>query len=313
VFRRLGIFGCAATLLLTGGLSLPAIAAEVTTVGIGTFSIAIDYSPYLVAKQKGWFDQALAPFHAKPSFTQFETLPAINEALATDRLDVVFEAEPPVIIAKAAGIDVHVTDLGCTLPVDILVPTGSKIRAINDLKGKTVAVLAGTSSQYGVLADASAAGVDGKDIEMVDMAPPEGKAAFESGKVDAWAVWPPWVEQEIVAGRGSTLEGGQATIQSIMAIRGGFEDRNPKMAKAIIGVEEHAKAWVAAHPDEAIAIVAQEAGLDPKVVRLAWPKHHFSVSLTPDVISDIQRKADFLFKRGLVRTRVDVDKDLIRQ
>jgi sulfonate transport system substrate-binding protein len=286
--------------------------SQATTVEIGTFSIAIDYSPYLVAKEKGWFDQAVAPYHAKVGYTQFETLPAINEALATKKLDVIFEAEPPVIIGKAAGIDVRITNLGCTLPVDVLVPTNSPLRSVADLKGKTIAVLAGTSSQYGVLVEAGAAGLTDKDLTLVDMAPPNGKAAFDAGKVDAWAVWPPWVEQEIVAGKGRTLPGGQASIQSIMAMRGEFKDKNPEMAKAISDVLERSKAWVKDHPDEAIAIVAKQANLDPKVVQLAWPKHQWKVSLTPAVQEDIQRKADFLLAKGLIRSRVDVAKDLIR-
>jgi len=283
-----------------------------TTVNIGTFSIAIDYSPYLVAKEKGWFDEALAPYHAKATYTQFETLPTINEALATKKLDVIFEAEPPVIIGKAAGIDVRITNLGCTLPVDVVVPTNSSMRTVADLKDKTIAVLAGTSSQYGVLVETAAAGVSDKDLTLVDMAPPDGKAAFDAGRVDAWAVWPPWVEEEIVAGKGRTLLGGQASIQSIMAMRGEFKDQHPEMAKAISDVLERAKVWVKSHPNEAIAIVAKQANLDPKVVRLAWPKHQWNVSLTPVVKEDIQRKADFLLAKGLIRSRVDVSKDLIR-
>ncbi|SFG02118.1 sulfonate transport system substrate-binding protein [Novosphingobium sp. CF614] len=315
MIRRRGVLGgavAALLLLIAGVVGYETATPQTTTVNLGTFSIAIDYTPYLVAKEKGWFDEALAPHHAKASFTQFETLPAINEALATKRLDVIFEAEPPVIIGKAAGIDVRVTNLGCTLPVDILVPANSPIQSIGGLKGKTIAVLAGTSSQYGVLVDAAAVGVTDKQFTMVDMPPPEGKAAFESGRVDAWAVWPPWVEQEIVAGRGRTLQGGQAMIQSIMAMRGSFKDQHPEMAKAISDVLERAKRWVHDHPAEAIAIVAKQANLDPKVVQMAWPKHRFDVSLTPDVRADIQRKADFLFEKGLVRTRVDVAKDLIR-
>lgn len=312
---RRGIIGgaIAALLLLVAGIAgYETTGSAPTTVNLGTFSIALDYSPYLVAKEKGWFDEALAPYHAKASYTQFETLPAINEALASNRLDIIFEAEPPVIIGKAAGIDVRITNLQCTLPVDILVPTNSPITSIGGLKNKTVAVLAGTSSQYGVLVDAAAAGVDGKTITMADMPPPEGKAAFESGKVDAWAVWPPWVEQEIVAGRGRPLTGGQAMIQSIMAMRGGFKDQHPDMAKAVSDVLERAKAWVHEHPSEAMAIVARQAKLDPKVVQLAWPKHQWAVQLTPAVQADIQRKADFLFEKGLVRTRVDVARTLIR-
>ena len=313
-WRRIFIGAVAALVVAGGGVALlyEHNQTKSDTVDIGTFSIAIDYSPYLVAKEKHWFEQALAPFNVKVTYTQFETLPAINEALASKRLEVIFEAEPPVIIGRAAGIDVRITNLGCTLPVDVLVPKNSPLQSMADLKGKTIAVLAGTSSQYGVLVEAAAAGVSDKDLKLIDMAPPEGKAAFDADKVDAWAVWPPWVEEEIVASNGRTLPGGQAVIQSIMAMRGDFKDKNPKIAKAVSDVLERSKVWVKDHPDEAMEIVARQAKLDPQVVRLAWPKHHWDVSLTPAVQDDIQKKADFLFDKGLIRTRVDVRKDLIR-
>ena len=39
-------------------------------------------------------------------------------------------------------------------------------------------------------------GIGESDVEIVDMTPLDAKIAFETGKVDAWAVWPPFVEQQ---------------------------------------------------------------------------------------------------------------------
>jgi sulfonate transport system substrate-binding protein len=91
----------------------PAFGAE--AVHIGTFSIAIDYAPYLVARSKGWFEDVLKPYGMTPDYTTFQTLAPINESFATGRVDVVFEAETPAIIGRAAGIDIRITGISCSL------------------------------------------------------------------------------------------------------------------------------------------------------------------------------------------------------
>src|ERR1017187_3082512 len=117
---------------------------------LGSFSVAVDYGPYLVSKNKNWFQEALQPLKTTPNYTLFQSLPPINESFATGRVDAVFEAEPPAIIGKAAGINVKIVGVSCSLVQEILVPARSSIKSIQALKGKRIAVLAGTSSHYGL-------------------------------------------------------------------------------------------------------------------------------------------------------------------
>jgi sulfonate transport system substrate-binding protein len=114
---------------------------SVKEVRFGSFSVAVDYGPYLIAKNKGWFDEVLKKKGMTAKYELFQSLPPINESLATDRLDVVFQAEPPAIVAKAAGIGVKIVGISCTLIQEILVPKRSNIQSAKDLKGKKVAVL----------------------------------------------------------------------------------------------------------------------------------------------------------------------------
>ena len=104
----------------------PATTPSVTTVHIGRFFTAVDYAPYLIARFRHSFEDSLTPKGVTVEYTEFQTLPAINEALATAKADVVFEAEPPAIIGKAAGIDVQIRDISCSLVQEILVHPDSK-------------------------------------------------------------------------------------------------------------------------------------------------------------------------------------------
>lgn len=283
----------------------------VKQVRMGSFSVAVDYAPYLVAKNKGWFDEAFKKKGISVDYTIFQSLAPINESLATNRVDVVFEAEPPAIIGKAAGINVKIVDISSTLTQEILVHSDSGIKTAADLKGKRIAVLAGTSSHYGLLKILGANGLKPTDIQVIDMIPPDAKNAFDTKQVDAWAVWPPFVEQEEISGTGRVLTQGDAVINSIMAVRGEFAQDNPELVKELVAVLQRSKNWIENNPTEAQKIVSNEINVPLDVVQKAWSKHDWSAQLTPAVINDIQAKADFLKSNNFIKNSVDVKDSLI--
>lgn len=276
------------------------------TIRFGSFSVAVDYGPYLVAKNKGWFEEAVKGQGFKPEYTLFQSLPPINEAFASDRVDIVFEAEPPAIVGRAAGIDLKIVALSCTLVQEILVPKASAVHSPADLKGKKIAVLAGTSSHYGLLKILGQSGVKANEVEIIDMVPPDAKNAFETGKVDAWAVWPPWVEQEEISGTGRTLGGGDAVIQSIMAVRSGFAKGHPEALRKVVETLKRAKTWMQANPEEAQQIVSKELKVSLDVVKKAWPRHNWATSITDEVVADIEQKAKFLHEKHFIKKSVNV-------
>lgn len=283
--------------------SKPKPPGEAQTVRIGTFSTAIDYAPMVVAKSKGWLQEELGP-NIKLEWTTFQTLPAINESFASGKVDVVFEAEVPAIVGRAAGIDVKIVEDGATLREGIIVPINSPAQSFRDLKGKRVAVLAGTAMHYGFLNILKGVGLDKNSVQIVNMIPPDAAAAFSSGQVDAWAVWPPWPEQQVVDKRARFLPGGEAEIQSVVVMRGKFVQDQRELAQKVLKAISKAKQWLAANQEEGISLVAKELNLPPEVVRLAWPKHDWGAKLTGDIIKDLENKAQFLLDEKMIQNRV---------
>ena len=282
-------------------------------VHIGTASTAIDYAPFFIAKNKGWIEDVLMMEGLHPEYTTFQSVPPVNEALAAGRVDFVFAADAPAIVGRAAGIDVRAIALSCSLAQEILVRSGSAIKTVKDLKGKRVAVLAGSSSHYGLLKTVTDVGLEGEDVKVVSMIPPDAKAAFDSGALDVWAVWPPFVEQEELSGKGRTLPKGEAEIHILLLVRGAFADRNPKVVKDVTRVIQRAKSWMQANEREAIEVVSREMKIAEKVVKLAWPRHHWNAKFDSKVIEDLQAKADFLKDKGFIRESVDVSDGLLKQ
>jgi len=284
---------------------------KIESVRIGSFSTAVDYAPYLIAKNKGWFEEAFKDKGIKVEYITFQSLPPLNEALATNKVDVLFQAEPPAIVGRAAGIDVKIVDISCSITLGILVNSNSNIETVVDLKKKKIALLAGTGAHYGVLKILERNGISKKDVEIIDMMPPDAKNAFETGKVDAWAVWSPFIDQVELSKKGRVLPNSNFEIQSIMAARGKFISDNKEEFAIIQKVFRKSKEWMLQNPQEAQSIVAKELGLDLEVVQKAWGRHNWSVELSPEIIRDIQNKADFLFNEGFVEKQINVERDLI--
>jgi sulfonate transport system substrate-binding protein len=299
------------TLFLIGGRQ--GASPDVERVRIGTFMTAIDYSPYFIAKEKGWFEEELKGTGIVVEYVPpFQTLPPVNEAIATDRVDVVMTADVPALVGRAAGVDLQVPWLSCTLHSEVAVPASSGARSLGDLKGRKVAVLYGTGPHYGLLHHFERSGIARGDVSLVNMPPPEAKAAFESGAVDAWAVFPPFIEQELVEGRARVLPGVKTPVQVVVAVRGRLSAEHPKALPAILAALERAKEWLRQNPGEAQGLLSRELGLPPEVVKLSWTKLDWGAQLDPAVIDDFQAKADFLKAEQFIKNPVDVRRDLIR-
>ncbi len=280
---------------------------NVAQIGIGTFSQAIDYGPIYVARHFGWFEEALRQVGGgEVVYLELGGFDEIQTALGQGKLHAFFSAEAPIIKLVSDRQRIRIVEISCTLQQDILVRKDRNINSISDLKGKSIAVAEGTSSHYGLLDILSSAGLSVTDITLRPGFPGEAKPLFETGSVDAWAVWPPFVEQEVIAGRGFTLTGGNARIQSVMSLSQTLIDQDPRIGQALVSAVKRAKAWIRANPDEAITIVVQALRLQKDVVELAWPKHNWGAKLDESVLADIDAKAVFLKEVGVIVERASV-------
>lgn len=275
------------------------------TVRMGTCGQAVDYGPFYVAKNKRWFEDALAAQGATVAYELFQAPEVISQALKADAIDCMFEAEAPAIVECAAGCDGKIIFVSCSLNQEILVRKGAGVLKVRDLRDKKIAVVFGSSSHYGLLRILNEAGLFQDNLAILDMIAPQAKSAFEKGEIDAWAIWPPFVEQQELAGTGTTIGGGTVSIQSVLLVRTKFATEYPALCQAIVGVLEQAKRWISKYPLEAQAIIAEELSMPLSVVERAFPRHNWKAQLDQAVVRDIQAKADFLRSVGTIRVPID--------
>lgn len=255
---------------------------------------------------------ALKGIPYKIDWSVFAFGPPLVEAAGADKIDVAGVGDTPPIFGAAGGSDFRViaTERFDNHKDDtLLVPKGSDITDPAQLKGKTVAVPKGSSAHGFTLRLLDRLGFDQSDVRLSFLAPADGLAAFSSGKVDAWAVWEPYVTQAEeqgargIAGGQPDEDGWSFEIASTKAVE------NPDKAAALkdyISRLQRAFAWARTHQDEWADAWAKESGLPQATTRAAVPKRLASfTAVTPEAARFEQSLADTLTDHKVIPKKVD--------
>lgn len=155
----------------------------------------------------------------------------------------------------------------------IVVPKGSSITSVQQLKGKKVAVAKGSSANYNLLAQLKDAGLSFSDIKPVWLQPSEALAAFQGGHVDAWAIWDPFTSQAELTAKARIISFGEGLVNGLafnvasdeaiddQATSAAIKDYLARLARAQVWANTHKKQWAATW--------AQETGLPVSVTQRA--------------------------------------------
>src|SRR5580658_10862892 len=179
--------------------------------------IRIGYQKYgtlVLLKARGALEKRLALLHVEVKWTEFPAGPQLLEGLNVGSIDFGTVGEAPPIFAQAAGADlVYVgNEPGAPAAEAILVPNNSAIKSVAELKGKKVALNKGANVHYLLVKVLEKAGLRYSEITPVFLAPADARAAFETGAVDAWAIWDPFQASAEVTLNARTLADGTGVV-----------------------------------------------------------------------------------------------------
>ncbi len=239
-------------------------------------------------------------------WSQFAGAPMLMEALNADAIDAGGIGDAPFVSGIASAIPMRAVSAtqadGAVTAV--VVPGGSSIRTVADLKGRSVATLKGQTGHFLVLAALQAAGLRADDVRFVFIAPSDAKAALSAGSVDAWATWGPYIAlakvqdgaREVVNGR--TLMSGQSyMVASNAAIR----DKRDALGDFLRRLRL-AREWGLANPDEQARVWAEQTGFPFAVGKVVVDTAQTrTVAIDDAVVSAQQRVADFFQASRVVR------------
>jgi sulfonate transport system substrate-binding protein len=274
------------------------------------------YGTLTLLKGRGALEKRLAGKGIAVKWTEFAAGPVLLEGLNVGSIDFGTVGEAPPIFAQAAGANlVYVgNEPAAPLSEAIVVPKGSTIKSVADLKGKKVVLNKGSNVHYLLVKALEKAGVAYKDIQPVFLAPADARAAFERGSVDAWVIWDPFLaaaEKQLGARVLADGTGLVSNHQFFLAARP-YAESHPDIVRIVI--EELAKVdeWGSKNQQEVAQILATQTGLAPDVVALAAQRYSYGVKpITPQVITEQQKIADAFATLKLIPKPIKVSDALL--
>jgi sulfonate transport system substrate-binding protein len=251
------------------------------------------------------------PFHV--NWSDFTSGPPMLEAMASSSVDIGGVGDAPPVFAASGGESVVIVGARQTNGDQdaLVVPKNSPITSISQLQGKKIAYGSGSSGNYNLLTVLTKAGLTTKQVTLVNLQPAEALAAFTSGSVDAWDIWPPYVQQVVQQDGAKVIATGSAygspysfEVASKAAVA------NPEKAAAIkvyLATLDKAYTWAATHPTAWATAWGKAAGLPASVMNVAATTDaNTPVTITNATVTSEQNLVNQFYAAGLIPNKVDI-------
>ncbi|HGL4259089.1 sulfonate ABC transporter substrate-binding protein [Burkholderia dolosa] len=264
-----------------------------------------------IVKAQGSLEARLKPLGYSVQWFEFPAGPQLLEALNANSIDFGYTGAPPPVFAQAAGV--HFVYVGAEPPAPhneaVFVKSDSPIRSLADLRGRKVALQKGSSANYLLLEALKKAGVRYDEIQPVYLPPADARAAFESGNVDAWAVWDPYYAAAQNALKVRTLSDytGLTPTNNFYEATRDFAQQHPDVIGAILKQARETGQWVNGHPADTAALLAPKVGLPQPLVE-TWIKRvpFGAVPIDDRIVAVQQRVADAFYAAKLIPQKLSV-------
>ncbi len=257
-----------------------------------------------------------APYHVK--FAYFPYGPPEVAAAAAGKLDIADLGDVPPITGASHNLPFKL--VAAEVPPTyqqasdyIVVPKGSSVTSIAQLKGKSIGVPFGSSANGYALDAIEAAGLSPSTVKLVNLAPAAAQTAFQSGNIDALALWNPQVTVDTehgarIIGRGRPPL--DPDVGFYIASTRDLTNADPTRKADLVNLLERLGAayqWGDAHPSNWIAGLEHETGIDAATAKITVDNGFEQVRfITPQIVKNVQVLANTFYSSKQISEPVQV-------
>ena len=300
-------------LLATAAASAALLASATALAQSATRTLRIGYQKgwLSILKGRGTLEKRLRPLGVNVTWTEFNAGPVQLEALNVGSIDFGDVGEAPPIFAQAAGAPL--VYVGATVPRPhleaVLVPKDSAIQSVADLKGKRIAFNKGSNVQYFLVKLLEKHGLKYSDVTPIYLPPPDARAAFQKGAVDAWIIWDPFLAAAQKTLDARLLVDGNGIVnnrQYYFSARD-FATQNTDVLKIAIEEINTIDNWIGANKAAAAAELATVLGLDKSITALYVGRAAYGTkTVTSEILAEQQAIADTFFELKLIPKKLNL-------
>lgn len=225
------------------GLGLASAQAQTKEVTIAHQDMVV---PFRVAQAAGAVEKATG---YKINWKMFGGGGDVIKAMASGEIPIGEVGSSPATAAAAQGLDVQVVWIldDINNAEQLVVSDKSGVSDLAGLKGKKIATPFVSTSHYQLMYALNKAGVDAKDLQILNMRPPEILAAWERGDIDGAFVWDPVLAKIKAAGGKPILSSadvakeGAPTFDAVIVNRA-WAEKNKEFVAAFVREMDKANA-----------------------------------------------------------------------
>jgi sulfonate transport system substrate-binding protein len=263
----------------------------------------------LTARQHRNLETLLQPLGVSVAWFEFEFGPPMMEAMGVNSVDTGAVGDTPPVFAQAGHADLLYIAAQRAGGQAILVPPGSRLQTLRDLKGKKVAFGRGSSAHDLLLQALEKAGLNYTDIQPVYLGPADAGPAFERGAIDAWIIWDPYYALfETRPGVRVLAKWTQIGEQNSFFVgRRSYVEQNEAVIAKVVAEFARIATWGQTHRADIAASLAAATGMPLDAVRRGVDRTPFVVlPLNAEIIANQQKVADRFHALGLIPARINV-------
>jgi NitT/TauT family transport system substrate-binding protein len=234
---------------------------DAVTLKVG-YSAWPGWFPLAVAEKEGIFEQA----GVDVELTYFADYISSLDALVAGSIDVNTQTLNDTIFGVAAGSAQRIFLTNDNSTGNDAIICDAAITKIEDLKGKAIAAEPGVVDHFLLLQGLQDAGMTQDDIEFSGLATDAAAAAFAGGQFDCVGVFAPFTTQALARAGSHVLFSSKdhpGAISDHFVATAKVADEHPEALQKLVNAWYLTLAWIADHPDEATAIMAEQAAVSP--------------------------------------------------
>lgn len=314
-FKRLGV-GIIAAILAVGTVGCSG--KKGSNAGEGKpKEIRLDFATYniesLVLKEKGWLEEEFRNDDIKITFVESQGSNKSLEFLKSNSVDFGSTAGSAALIAKAKGAPIQGIYIYSKPEWSALVTTAdSKVKSVEDLKGKKVAATIGTDPYIFLLRALDEVGLTKDDIEFVPLQHADGAAALVSGEVDAWSGLDPHIARlEVENGAKLFYRNVDFNTYGFLNVRNEFAKDYPQYVERVIKVYDKARKWILENPEEAQKLLESQARLKSEVAKIQLERTDLNHGIPGEAEKEaLIKTAEILKKEEIIPSNINAQKSI---
>lgn len=227
--------------------------------------------PYMVSMAEHMFERHM---NADVEYKLFSSGPAAMSALASNSLSFMCGlGVPPLVTAIAQGLPMTIVynQERYTNAAGIVVKPESGIRDVTGLKGKKIAIVAGSQASFELATFLAQANVPYESVTQINMAPPQMRTSWVTGAIDAAIVWDPVFSALRTAGGKAIKTDGDlprgASSYNVCIANAEWAKAHPDLVRGFVAALDEGYQVTLKDPDKALAEMARQTGVTVPVAK----------------------------------------------